>query len=129
MEAPQLRPLGVGDIVDRVFALYRSRPLLLIAAAALPYLVFVLLIAGVTIALATSIAGVADLARIFATGEAPTDTRFLTNLIVTLIWFVLFVVVAAVVILSVQTTALVYATSSRYLGRPVSLSEVLRSGL
>ena len=44
MEVPQLRPLGVGDIVDRVFALYRSRPLLYIAASAVPYLLFVLVI-------------------------------------------------------------------------------------
>ena len=29
--APQLRPLGVGDIVDRVFSMYRQRALLFAA--------------------------------------------------------------------------------------------------
>ena len=71
MEAPQLRPLGVGDIVDRVFALYRSRPLLYLAAAAIPYLVFVLLIAGVTLALATSFSGLAEFANAIAVGGTP----------------------------------------------------------
>ena len=42
--APALRPLGVGDILDRVFNLYRGRPLLFLALAAIPYFVFVLVL-------------------------------------------------------------------------------------
>ena len=37
--------------------------------------------------------------------------------------------VAAVVILSLQTTALVHAMSARYLGRQITLGETLRAGL
>ena len=128
MQAPQLRPLGVGDIVDRVFALYRSRPLMLVIASAVPYLVFVLVIIGVTIALAASIAGLANFANVLAGGQVP-DPAFVQSAVVSFIWFVLFVVVAAVVILSVQTTALVYATSATYLGRTMTLGEALRGGL
>ena len=128
MEAPQLRPLGVGDIVDRVFALYRSRPLLYLAAAAIPYLVFVLLIAGVTLALAASFSGLAEFANAIALGATPNPAVF-ASAIGTFFVFILFVVIAAVLILSLQTTALVYAMSARYLGRQVTLGETLRAGL
>ena len=128
MEAPQLRPLGVGDIVDRVFALYRSRPLLYLAASAVPYLVFVLLIAGVTLALASSFAGLAEFANALALGGTP-DPAIFASAIVTFFAFILFVVIAAVVILSLQTTSLVHAMGARYLGRVVSLGETLRAGL
>ncbi|MDQ2951559.1 MAG: hypothetical protein M3R54_04790 [Chloroflexota bacterium] len=128
MEAPQLRPLGVGDIVDRVFALYRSRPLLYLAAAAVPYLVFVLLIAGVTIALAESFAGLAQFANALATGTTP-DPAVFAGALGTFFVFILFVAIAAVVILSLQTTALVHAMSARYLGRQITLGETLRAGL
>lgn len=128
MEAPQLRPLGVGDIVDRVFALYRSRPLLYLAAAAIPYLVFVLLIAGVTLALAASFSGLAEFANAIALGATPNPAIF-ASAIGTFFVFILFIVIAAVLILSLQTTALVYAMSARYLGRQVTLGETLRAGL
>lgn len=128
MEAPQLRPLGVGDIVDRVFALYRSRPLLYLAAAAIPYLVFVLLIAGVTLALAASFSGLAEFANAIALGATPNPAVF-ASAIGTFFVFILFIVIAAVLILSLQTTALVYAMSARYLGRQVTLGETLRAGL
>lgn len=128
MEAPQLRPLGVGDIVDRVFALYRSRPLLYLAASAVPYLVFVLLLAGVTLALASSFAGLAEFANSLALGGTR-DPAIFASAIVTFFAFILFVVIAAVVILSLQTTALVHAMGARYLGRAVTLGETLRAGL
>ena len=128
MEAPQLRPLGVGDIVDRVFALYRSRPLMYIAASAVPYLIFILVIAVATFALAGTFVGLAELASVLAAGVVPDPTQF-ANAMASFVGFALFVVVAAVVILSTQTTALVYAMSARYLGRPVALGDALRAGL
>jgi hypothetical protein len=128
VEAPQLRPLGVGDIVDRVFALYRSKPLLYIAISALPYLIFILVVAGATLALAGTFAGLAQFANLLASGDVPDPAQFLTTM-VSFIGFVLFIVVAAVVILSAQTTALVYAMSGRYLGKQVTLGEAFRAGL
>ena len=128
VEAPQLRPLGVGDIVDRVFALYRSRPLLYIAASAVPYLLFILVIALATFALAGTFVGLAQLMSTLATGDVPDPAQFATA-VVSFSGFVLFVVVAAVLILSTQTTALVYSMSARYLGRPITLGEALRGGL
>src|SRR2546428_13018208 len=37
--APTLRPLGVGDIVDRTIGIYRASPQLFLVLAALPYVV------------------------------------------------------------------------------------------
>ena len=128
IEAPQLRPLGVGDIVDRVFALYRSKPLLYIALAAVPYLIFILVIAGATLALAGTFVGLAAFANLLASGDVPDPAQFAAS-VISFIGFVLFIVVAAVVILSTQTTALVYAMSARYLGKQVTLGEAFRAGL
>lgn len=128
IEAPQLRPLGVGDIVDRVFALYRSKPLLYIALAAVPYLIFILVIAVATLALAGTFVGLAGFANLLAAGDVPDPAQFAAA-VISFIGFVLFIVVAAVVILSAQTTALVYAMSARYLGRQVTLGEAFRAGL
>src|ERR1700682_249199 len=128
VETPQLRPLGVGDIVDRVFALYRSRPLLYIAVAAVPYLVFILVLAGATLALVGTFVGFAQFANLLAAGDVPNPAQFAAAM-VSFAGFVLFIVVAAVVILSTQTTALVYAMSARYLGRQVTLGEAFRAGV
>lgn len=123
MEAPQLRPLGVGDIVDRVFALYRSRPLLFLALAAVPYLLLfaVIAILGVTFA-----GGFFVLANGLAQGRSPED---LSGALVTAGLLALVVVVLAVVILSAQTSSLVVAMSQRYLGRSVTFGDALREGL
>lgn len=128
MEAPQLRPLGVGDIVDRVFALYRARPALYLAVSAVPYLLFVLVTIGAGIVLVTGTAGVTDLVNVLAQGDVP-DPALFANVTISFLGFVLFLIIAAVVILSSQTAALVYAMSSRYLGRPVTLNDAFRAGL
>jgi hypothetical protein len=130
VEAPQLRPLGVGDIVDRVFALYRARPLLFLAASAVPYLLFILVVAVATFS-AVSTTGFARIARLIndaAVGATPA-TADLADALVSLGYFTLFVVVVALVFLSPQTAALVHATSERYLGRSVTLGDAFRAGL
>jgi uncharacterized membrane protein len=129
-ETVQLRPLGVGDIVDRVFALYRARPLLFLAASAVPYLLFLLVVAVATFSLFTTeyAARIASLANDAATG-ATQDPGRLADTLVGLLWFALFVVIAALVLLSPQTAALVYATSQRYLGKDVTLGDAFRAGL
>src|SRR5713101_8228216 len=49
VQAPMLRPLGVGDVLDRTFTVYLSKPLIFIGLSAIWYLllfiVFVLLAA------------------------------------------------------------------------------------
>ena len=77
--APQLRPLGVGDIVDRVFALYRAQPILFIAIATVPYLILVLVIVGLGLAFATTFIGLISVMNQAAEGRTmgqAIDERF-----------------------------------------------------
>ena len=72
MEAPQLRPLGVGDIVDRVFSMYRQRALLFAALAAVPYLALFLVIGGIALSLGSQLAPLAPFIEDLATpGQVP----------------------------------------------------------
>jgi hypothetical protein len=48
--APTLRPLGVGDIVDRAIGLYRASPGLFLVIAALPYIVLAIVTLGLNLA-------------------------------------------------------------------------------
>ena len=128
MEAPQLRPLGVGDIVDRVFALYRMRPLLFLALSAVPYLLFVLVTIGAGVMLVSGTAGLKYVTEALAQGDTP-PPGVLVGILLPVLGFVLFLVVAAVVILSAQTAALVYAMSARYLGRTITLGQAFSAGL
>ncbi len=129
MEAPQLRPLGVGDIVDRVFALYRSRPLLFFAVSAVPYLVLFLLLTGMAIAFASTLLAFAGPLADLAAGRAPDFARAdLRAAIVAAVVLGVVGAVLAVVILSVQSAALIAATSSQYLRRPLAAAEVFREG-
>src|SRR5256885_2545345 len=131
VDAPQLRPLSVGDIVDRVFALYRSRPLLLLAVATVPYLILFLVITGLALAFAaTFLTVLAPFARL-ASDPTSTDVSFagLAAVLGTVLTIVAVIVVAAVVILSAQSAALIIAISALYLRRPVTAGSVFAEGM
>ncbi len=127
-EAPQLRALGVGDIVDRVFALYRARPLLFLAIAALPYLLLVLVITTLALVFAASFIGLINVTNQAATGAVP-DPAAVLSAFASVAVFVLGVTVLAVVILSAQSAALVDAMAQGYLGRQITIGQAFRDGL
>ncbi|HEU5287403.1 MAG TPA: hypothetical protein VFV20_03295 [Candidatus Limnocylindria bacterium] len=130
MEAPQLRPLGVGDIVDRVFALYRSRPLMFLAVAAVPYLLLFVVIAGLGLAFATSLVALGGPLADIAAGRVPDlAAPSMRAAIVTAVALAIVSGVLAIVILSAQSAGLIAATSSLYLRRPVGAGEAFREGL
>jgi hypothetical protein len=126
--APQLRPLGVGDIVDRVFALYRAQPVLFLAIATVPYLILVLVIVGLGLAFATSFLALISVMNQAAAGRNP-DVSALASGMATFIVFVLAVVIVAIVVLSAQSAALIAAFSQHYLGRKTTIGEAFRAGL
>ena len=129
-EAPQLRPLGVGDIVDRVFALYRSRPLLFLAVATVPYLVLFLLITGVAVVFAATFgAFLGPLTQLVSQPTSDVSFAALGAAVGGVLVLVSVIVIAAVVILSAQSAALIAATSALYLRRPVTAGGVFREGL
>lgn len=120
-----LRPLGVGDIVDRVFAIYRGRPLLFLAVSAIPYLLLVLFVGALAIVFTDAFLALAPLLA----GDLQGTLDSLAPSIGRLIAFVLLVVAAALVMSLIQSAALVAATSARYLGRDETVGSALRVGL
>lgn len=128
-EPATLRPLGVGDIVDRVFGIYRQRPLMFITIAAIPYLLLVLLIAVLT---ATFAAGAILAMAPLLTGDiSPADLQLerFAPVLGTLLAFVLIVIVAAIAVSLVQSASLVAAMAARYMGRETAVGEALGLGL
>jgi len=125
-EGLALRPLGVGDIVDRVFAIYRSRPLLFLAVSAIPYLLLVLLIGGLALAFAAPFQALVPL---LGGNVEPDFLATLAPALGALIGFVLIVVAAALITSLIQSAALVSAAASRYLGRDATVGSALGIGL
>ncbi|CAN5260267.1 hypothetical protein BH18CHL2_BH18CHL2_11530 [soil metagenome] len=123
-QAPALRPLGVGDVVDRVITLYRARPLLFLTLAAIPYLLLALSVGGLTAAFGGAF--VTFIQSISALDATPTiDPGLLGGLLL----FVLVVVIVSIVLFAVQSASLVHAVAARYLGRDTTTAASLRAGL
>lgn len=133
VEAPQLRPLGVGDIVDRVFSMYRQKALLFMALAAVPYLALFLVLGGIGLSLGSQLAPLGpfldSLAVRGSTPPNPTITPAVASAGFTLIAFALVASLVSVLFLSVQIGALVDAAAARYLGRDATVGSSFRAGL
>ena len=128
-----LRPLGVGDVVDRVFNLYRARPLLFLALAAIPYLLLFLLIGALALAFAGTFVRLASATAPF-TGRNPSaisesDLATFASVFGALGLFFLVAVLAAIVLLSAQSASLIEAAASRYLGRTITVGTAFGAGL
>ena len=137
MDAPQLRPLGVGDIVDRVFSVYRGRPVLFMVLSAVPYLALFLVIGGIALSLGSLLVPLGpfidSLTDSFSTttGARPNVpvTPAVATAIVALVVLGLIAVLVSVLFLSVQIGSLVDAAAARYLGRETTVGASFRAGL
>lgn len=127
MEQATLRPLGVGDIVDRVFAIYRSRPLMFIAIAAIPYLVLILVGGALGLTFAGTFISIAQIAS--ADEVTPATIERLLPDIGRLTVFLLVIVVAAIAVSLIQSASLIDAAAARYLGKDATVGSALRTGL
>jgi hypothetical protein len=121
-EAPVLRPLTVGDIIDRTLRLVRANLVLFIGIALIPYLLVEILqrVAGISETFDST-----DLARLLDSTQAgslpirqPTDTGAAFG-----------VGILAIAVVFVLYGALTAATGQRYLGRPITVPEAYRRGL
>lgn len=136
MDATLLRPLGVGDIVDRVFSVYRQRPLLFIALAAVPYLALFLVIGGIVLSVSSLLAPLGPFIDSFSAfsvpGAAAPDVVIspaIASAIATLIVVGLIGALVSVLFLSVQIGSLVDAAAARYLGRETTVGASFRAGV
>lgn len=123
VQAPMLRPLGVGDVLDRTFTVYRSKPLLFIGLSAIWYLILVL----VFIVLAVAI--FAGALAAFARQSATPSPEQLAGAAAGIVGFVIVAVIVAIILISAQSAALVHAAARRYLAKEVTIGESFRAGL
>ena len=128
-EGAQLRPLGVGDIVDRVFGIYRQRPLMFLTVAAIPELILYLAV-GVMVA---TFAGGAMIELIpLLTGDVTAPELGLDRLVrllATILPFAGVVAIVAIAVSLMQSASLVASMAARYMGRETTAGEALRIGL
>jgi len=138
LDAPVLRPLGVGDVVDRVFNLYRSSPLLFVALAAIPYLLLFLVLGAMALGLAGPLSPLVSLVDSYSDRSSvfrsstnvpiiPPDK--LASMLAAAGVFFLGAALAAIVLLSAQSAALIEAVAARYLSRKTSIGAALRAGI
>ncbi len=118
-----LRPLGVGDVLDRTFTVYRSKPLVFIGLSAIWYLLLVLVF--VVLAVAIFAGALAAFSRQTATPSPDQIAGALAGII----GFVIVAVIFAILLFSAQSAALVHAAARRYLAKDVAIGEAFRAGL
>lgn len=118
-----LRPLGVGDVLDRTFTVYRSKPLVFMGLAAIWYLVLFLVF--IVLAVAIFAGALAAFSR-QATTPSPEQ---IAGAAVGIIGFVIVVVIVAILAFSAQSASLVHVASRRYLAKDVAIGESFRAGL
>jgi len=118
-----LRPLGVGDVLDRTFTVYRAKPLVFIGLSAIWYLLLVLVF--VMLAVVIFAGALAAFSRQATTPSA----EQIAGAAVGVIGFVLVAVIVAILLFAAQSAALVDAAAKRYLGKDVAIGESFRAGL
>jgi len=133
VDAPQLRPLGVGDIVDRVFSVYRQKALLFVALSAVPYLALFLVLGGVALSLGSQLSPLGPFLDSFSVRNGqppnPSFTPAIANALYTLFVFGVVASLVSVLFLSVQIGSLVDAAAARYLGKDTTVGTSFRAGL
>src|SRR5205807_50878 len=118
------KPLGVGDVLDRTFNLYKQRPLLFIALSAIWYLLLVVVF--VVLAIAVFAGAIASFVR-----ESPTDIdpATLAGAISGFIAFLIVGILVAILLFSAQSASLIRAGALRYLGKEANVGEAFGSGV
>jgi len=123
-EAPILRPLSVGDIIDRVLRLIRANALLFIGIALIPDLIVEILqrVAGLNQSFDLNELGTA-IGSSGGTSVVPRPLRAVDPIVAGA------VVIVSIGISIVQAGALIEAIGQRYLGHPITVGEAYRRGL
>ena len=123
-EAPVLRPLSVGDIIDRVLRLIRANALLFIGIALIPDLIIEVLqrVAGLNQTFDLNELGT-TLSSSGGTSVVPRQLRAVDPVVAAT------VVIVSIGISIVQAGTLIDAIGQRYLGRPITVREAYRRGL
>lgn len=124
-QAPALRPLGIGDIIDRVLNVYRAVPLVLLALAAIPYLFFVLVLGAAGLSMGAALLGFAP----FLDPDVAPDRLPPAESLAALAAVGIVAIVGGIATALIQSAALMHAASERYLGRVPTIGGSFRAGL
>jgi hypothetical protein len=126
-QAPILRPLGVGDVLDRTFSVYRSKPLIFIGLSAIWYLLLVLVF--VVLAVAVFAGALAAFTRSATNPATSPSPELVAGALAGVIGFGVVAVIVAILLFSAQSASLVHAAARRYLARDIVIGEAFRAGL
>jgi hypothetical protein len=126
MPTVQLKPLGIGDIIDRVFRMYRQRPLLFLTLSAIPNLTSVLIAQGARLVWPDAFIDFDQFQFINDPQQMLSELQRQVNTSApgdTIVGFI------SIIPQSLSIAALTFAAANTYLGRPVSVGSALRAAL
>lgn len=124
----RLRPMGIGDILDETFRLYRENFTLFVATVAVlavpALIIVVVLLAATVLGVFQSLLGLVNTPYSTLT---PAQQTSVIQAGLALLGIAPVIVLIAVVAWALLTGAMASAIASRYLNRPVTLGEVYRA--
>ncbi|HEV8537231.1 MAG TPA: hypothetical protein VGR87_16120 [Candidatus Limnocylindria bacterium] len=128
---PALRPLGIGDVVDRVFRLYRDRALGLFLLSAIPFILFIVGYIALTVYLVLSIRPFATSLATAANADPLTlfNNEGFLEFIGAAFAYLIALSLLGLVVGSVIAGAVVDAAAAAHLGRPKGVGASLGVGL
>ncbi len=130
MEAPTLRPLGIGDVIDRVFGLYRAHPVLFLVLAAIPNLLSILVSQGSQLIFPgafvdfSQLAFQGDFTKFLEDTQRQSRAANAQQPLVPLV-----VLLISLVIASLGATTLTCAAAKLYLGKSTTVGESFAEGM
>ena len=127
--APALRPLGVGDVVDRVFRLYRDRPLGLFLLGAIPFVVFLVGYFALTVWLVAIVLPVAGTFQRTADPLAILNNRNFIEFIGAAFVYIIALSIFGLAIGSIIAGGVVDAAAAAHLGQTRGMGASLGVGL
>lgn len=121
-EAPVLKPLSVGDIIDRMLRLFRAEPLLFIGIAIFPTLITEVLQRAVGLSQSFDLNEFTQ--SLSTPGARPAfPVRSIDPVLASVIGIV------SVVLSATQAAAITHAVGRRYLGRAETVGDAYRNGV
>ncbi len=122
----RLRPMGVGDILDETFQLYRANFGLVVATVAVVRVIStVLTIALGVIFVASSFSSLSSFAQTYGNDQTAALNE-LRGIAGRLIAYGLLIFLISTILTALQNAALAVSISNRYLGRTISVGEAYR---
>jgi len=127
----RLRPMGIGDILDETFRLYRANFLLFLATVAVVEIPLQIIVLALTLSLVGSIQSLSTLSSVTTSGEPLTSSQrdTLIHSVAASSGLAGLVSLISIIALALVSTALALVISRRYLDRAVTVGEAYRASL